>query len=131
MSHFLCCRAVYKTQRKSYTCPRYLTKYYTEEKFQKHKEIREFLNKVQRVKYPIGKNNKSKKISFEQYKNMWPFPFILYADFESSLRAIEDVDVHGKLKSIESIFQPVMHSMWHQLIHDGNKRLIVIWDLIV
>ena len=72
MSHLLHGCVEYKTHRKSYTCPRCLIKYNTEDKFQTQKKLCASLDKVHRVKYPIGKNNEIKKISFNHYK-IWFF----------------------------------------------------------
>ena len=96
MSRLLNGNKGYRSHRgRSFTCPRCLTKSYNREKFLIHKEICNSLSITQRVKYPVEKNNEIKKIFFDQFKKMWPVPFVVYADFESCLKVFQD-DTNGK-----------------------------------
>ena len=89
ISRLLKGRKGHKEKRKLYYCLSCLTHKLSQEQLDEHKKI---CYKKGSVKYPEGKTT----MEFENFKNMWRLPFVIYADFECIVEKVDDDDNNGK-----------------------------------
>ena len=85
ISRLLKGRKGHKDHRTLYYCLSCLTHKLTQEELDEHKKI---CYKKGSVTYPEGKTT----MEFENFKNMWRLPFVIYADFECIVEKFDDDD---------------------------------------